>query len=57
MTVALLQSYMHWQRFENRRRQMTSYDTIIRNATIIDGTGTPGFSGDLAIAAQLVVRQ
>ena len=28
---------------------MTQYDTIIRGGTLIDGTGTPGVVGDLAI--------
>ena len=26
------------------------YDLIIRNASIVDGTGTPSFNGDVAIS-------
>src|SRR4051812_15530607 len=32
-----------------RRRKKAMHDTVIRGGTIIDGTGGPGFTGDLAI--------
>ena len=28
---------------------MANYDTVIKNGTIVDGTGLPRFVGDLAI--------
>jgi len=30
-------------------QRTTSYDIVIRNAHIVDGTGSPWYSGDLAI--------
>ncbi len=34
--------------------QTTSVDVLIKNATLIDGTGTPGITGDLAINADTI---
>ena len=35
---------------------MPSYDLIIRNATIVDGTGADRFTGDIAIAGGLIAK-
>ena len=35
---------------------MPSYDLIIRNATIVDGTGADRFTGDIAIAGGLIAQ-
>lgn len=32
------------------QRSLNMYDLVIRNATIVDGTGKPAFSGDLAVS-------
>ena len=34
---------------------MSEYDILIKNATIVDGTGAPGFRGDIAILGEQIV--
>lgn len=34
----------------------SSHDLILRNGTIIDGTGSPAFRGDIAVAGNRIVR-
>jgi N-acyl-D-amino-acid deacylase len=34
---------------------MAAYDIVIRNGTVVDGTGSPGFEADIAIRDRLIV--